>query len=101
MTYGPNLNSDRGEKIALRIFERVVLRKLYGQVKGESWRIRKIRRYRTFVVANYCKIYEFRPLRWCGHVERTQNHRMSKEFATATMEGRRKEVDHVKMETGG
>jgi len=57
MTYGSDLNSDHGGKNALRIFERVVVRKIYGQVKGERWRIRKTRRYRTFTVASCCKIY--------------------------------------------
>lgn len=52
-------------------------------------------------MASYCKIYEFPPLRWYGHVERTQNHRMPKETATSTMEGKGKEVDHMKMERGG
>jgi len=30
-----------GGNNALRIFERVALRKIYGQVKGEPWRIIK------------------------------------------------------------
>jgi hypothetical protein len=47
-------------------------------------------------VTNYCEIYEFPLLRWYGHVERTQNHRMPKEIATGTMEGKGKDVDHVK-----
>jgi hypothetical protein len=41
MTYGSNLNSDHAGKKALSIFEKVVVRKIYGQVKGERWRIRK------------------------------------------------------------
>jgi hypothetical protein len=52
-------------------------------------------------VASYCKIYEFPLLRWYGHDERTQTHRMSKEIARATMEGKGKEIVHVKMETRG
>jgi hypothetical protein len=71
MTYRANLSSDHGGKNALRIFERVVVRKIYGQVKEERWRIRKTWRYRTFTVASYCKFYKFSPLRWYGHVERT------------------------------
>jgi hypothetical protein len=37
-----------GEKNALRIFERVVVRKIYGQVKGERWRIRKNKEIQDF-----------------------------------------------------
>jgi len=94
------LKSDTGGKKGFRIFERVVIWKIYGQVKGERWRIKKKRRYRTFAVVSYCKIYEFPPMRWYGRVERTQNHRMPKEIASATMDGKGKVVDHVKMETG-
>jgi len=70
MTYRANLNSDQGGKNALRILESVVVRKIYEQVKGEPWRIRKTWRYRTFTVAKYYKIYKFPPLRCFGHVER-------------------------------
>jgi hypothetical protein len=35
-------------------------------------------------------------LRWYGLVEKTQNQRMSKQIATATMKGTGKEENHVK-----
>jgi hypothetical protein len=37
-----------GGKNALRIFERVVLREIYGQMKGEPWRIRKNKEIQDF-----------------------------------------------------
>jgi hypothetical protein len=58
------------EMSALRIFERKIIRKIYGPInEGESWRIRTNKEIEdTLEGADIVKFIKSRRLRWCGHI---------------------------------
>jgi hypothetical protein len=77
---------------ALRIFERKIVRKICDPInKGESWRIRANKEIEDILEgADIVKFIKSLRLRWCGHIERMNNERMSKKVMTTKMEGTRK-----------
>jgi hypothetical protein len=82
---------------ALRISERKIIRKIYGPMKGDRWRIRTIKEIKYILQgADTVKFIKSSRIRWYGHAERIQNQRMVKQIAAATIEGTRKENDHAK-----
>jgi hypothetical protein len=82
---------------ALRISERKIIRKIYGPMEGDRWRIRTIKEIKYILQgADTVKFIKSFRIRWYGHVERMQNQRMVKQIAAATIEGTRKDKDHAK-----
>jgi len=77
------------------VFERKIVRKLYGPVKeGDRWGITDREIKDILQGVDIVKYVNSVQLRWCGRVERTQIQRMLKEIATDTME-EGKEEDHA------
>jgi hypothetical protein len=80
------------EMNALRIFERKIVRRIYGSInEGERWRIRTNKEIEDILEgADIVKFIKYLSLRWCGHSERMNNERMPKKIMTTKMEGTRK-----------
>jgi hypothetical protein len=59
--------------IALAVFERKILRKIYGPVKeNELWRIRRNDELETIIKGkNIVRFVKCKRIRWLGHIERT------------------------------
>jgi hypothetical protein len=77
------------ETNALRITERKTVKQICGPVKqGTRWRIRTNKEINTvtYYKGQILKVFKI-PLRWYGHVKRTQNQRIPKQIVTDTMEG--------------
>jgi hypothetical protein len=56
--------------------------------EGENWRIATVKVIKDILHgADFVRLLNSLRPRWYGHVERMQNQRMSKQTATATMEG--------------
>jgi hypothetical protein len=72
------------EMNALRIFERKIVRRIYGPInEGESWRIRTSKEIEYILEgADTVKFIKSLRLRWCGHIERMNNERMKKKMTT-------------------
>jgi hypothetical protein len=68
------------EMNALRIFERKIVRRIYGPInEGESWRITINKEIEDILEgADIVKCIKSLRLRWCGHIERKNNERMTK-----------------------
>jgi hypothetical protein len=68
------------ETNALRIFERKIVRRIYGPInEGENWRIRTNKEIEDILEeADNVKFIESLRLRWCGHIERINNEKMPK-----------------------
>jgi hypothetical protein len=68
------------EMNALRIFERKIVRGIYGPInEGESWRIRTSKEIEDILEgAGIVEIIKSLRLRWCGHTERMNNKKMPK-----------------------
>jgi len=83
---------------ALRVFERKIVRKICGPLKGGGrWGIKKTKEMKdVFQGAEIVKLIKSLRLRWCGRSERMENRRMPKQIRRATMEGAKKEEEHVK-----
>jgi hypothetical protein len=66
------------EMNALRIFERKIVRRIYGPInEGESWRIRTNKEKEDILEgADIVKFIKSLILRRCGHIERISNERM-------------------------
>jgi hypothetical protein len=74
------------EMNALRISERKIIRKIYGPIKGDSWRIRMNKEIKDILQGtDIVKFIKYSTIRWCGHVERMQNQRMPKQIAADTI----------------
>jgi hypothetical protein len=63
------------EEIALAVFERQILRKIYGPVKvNELWRIRRNDELEaTIKRENFIRFIKCQRIRWLGHIERMQD----------------------------
>ena len=94
VTYGSetwNLSASDANK--LRIFERKVIRKIYGGISadGITWRRRTNAEIDELLnkedIVRYIKSQR---LRWIGHIERMASHRTPNSIYKAAMEGRRR-----------
>ena len=73
MLYGSETwNTTQADEEALAVFERRVLRTIFGPIKvGEDYRIRhNDELYRLFQEADIVRILQINRLRWAGHVIR-------------------------------
>ena len=64
------------EERALAVFERKILRKIYGPVKGknELWRIRRNDELEAIIKGeNIVRFIKCQRIRWLGHIERMQH----------------------------
>jgi hypothetical protein len=77
---------------ALRVFERKVVRRVYGPVReDERWRIRSNRELEDILRGeDIVKFVKSQRLAWLGHVERMDEERMSRKLLHGKMEGRRR-----------
>jgi hypothetical protein len=77
---------------ALRVFERKVLRRIYGPVrKGERWRIRSNRELEEILKSeDTVRFVKSWRLAWLGHVERMGKERMPRKLLHGRIEGRRR-----------
>jgi hypothetical protein len=68
------------EMNAVRIFERKIVRRIYGPInEGESWRIITNKGIEDILEgADIVKFIKSFRLRWCGHIERMNNERIPK-----------------------
>jgi hypothetical protein len=68
------------EERALAVFERKILRKIYGPVKeNELWRIRRNKELEAIIKGeNIVRFIKCQRIRWLGHIERMQNTAISK-----------------------
>jgi hypothetical protein len=91
MTYGTaTWKMTMVETTTLRIFERKIIRKIYGPIKEkECWRIRMNKEI-TDKGKDMVKFTKSLQPRWYGHAKRLQNLRMPKQIARTTTEGTRK-----------
>ena len=64
-----------GEERALAVFERKILREMYGPVKGnELWRIRRNDGLEAIMKGeNIVRFIKCQRIRWLGHIERMQH----------------------------
>ena len=59
------------EETALAVFERKILRKIYGPVKeNELWRIRRNELEAIIKEENIVRFIKCQRIRWLGHIER-------------------------------
>jgi hypothetical protein len=63
------------EETTLAIFERNILRKIYGPVKeNELWRVRRNEELKTIIKEeNIVRFIKCQRIRWLGHIERMQD----------------------------
>ena len=63
------------EERALAVFERKILRKIYGPVKeNEFWRIRRNDELEAIIKGeNIVRFIKCQRIRWLGHIERMQD----------------------------
>jgi hypothetical protein len=81
VTYGAEtLTMSAADENALHVFERKVVRRIYGPVReGERWRIRSIRELVEILRGeDIVKFVKSQRLAWLGHVERMDEVRMSR-----------------------
>ena len=64
-----------GEERALAVFEREILREMYGPVKGnELWRIGRNDELEAIIKGeNIVRFIKWQRIRWLGHIERMQD----------------------------
>ena len=70
------------EERALAVFERKILRKIYGPVKGnELWRIRQNDELEAIIKGeNIVRFIKCQRIRWLGHIERMQDTEIPKKM---------------------
>ena len=63
------------EETALAVFERKILRKIYGPVKeNDLWRIRRNDELEAIIKGeNIVRFIKSQRIRWLGHIERMQD----------------------------
>ena len=92
VTYGTETwNISVSDANKLRIFERKIIRRIYGGVNvNDTWRSRTNAEINDILqgedIVRFCKGQR---IRWIGHVERMAEHRVPKKIYRARMEGRR------------
>jgi len=71
------------EERALAVFERKILRKVYGPVKeNELWRMRQNDELEAIIKGeNVVRFIKCQRIRWLGHIERTQDTEIPKKDA--------------------
>jgi hypothetical protein len=76
----------KSDENLLRIFERKILRKMYGPVReGDTWRIRYNEELNSLIKGkDIVKFIKVQRIRWLGHVKRMEVEAMPRR----TMEGR-------------
>ena len=72
------------EKRALAVFERKILRKIYGPAKeDELWRIRQNDEFEAIIKGeNTVRFIKCQRIRWLGHIERMQDTAIQKRCCT-------------------
>jgi len=72
------------EERALAVFERKILRKIYGPVKeNELWRIRQNDELEAIIRGeNIVRFIKCQRIRWLGHIERMQDTAITKRCCT-------------------
>jgi hypothetical protein len=83
VTYGAETRAaTENELQKLLIFEREILRKIYGPVKDqENWRIRTNSELDTLTGGvNIVRYFKAQRLRWFGHIQRMEDGRMVKKL---------------------
>ena len=91
-TYGSETwNISVNDANKLRVFERRVIRRIYGPVfENGMWRIRSIVELNNLLKGeDIVRFAKSQRLRWIGHVERMAETRMPKRLLKARMTGRR------------
>ena len=89
-----NLDPYKTDENLLMIFERKILRKIYGPVQeGDTWRIRYNEELNIFIKGkDILKFIKAQRIRWLGHVKRMEAEAMPRRM----MEGRRKGRPHLR-----
>lgn len=93
VTYGAETwTISAGNEQALRIFERKVLRRIYGPVTdGVTWRIRTNKEIENIIRGeDIVRFVKTQRLAWLGHVERMSEERVPKKLLHGNMDGKRK-----------
>jgi hypothetical protein len=93
VTYGlEKWTMSAADENALRVFERKVLRRIYGPVReGERWRIRSNRELEEILKGeDIVRFVKSRWLAWLGHVEQMDEERMPRKLLHGRTEGRRR-----------
>jgi hypothetical protein len=77
---------------ALRVFERRILRRIYGPVrKGDIWTVRTNQEFEEILRGeDIVKFVKSRRLAWLGHIERMKEERMPRNMLHGRMEGNRR-----------
>ena len=80
------------EERALAVFERKMLRKIYGPVKeNELWRIRRSDELEAIIKGeNTVRFIKCQRIRWLGHIERMQDTAIPKKMYRKLYETRRR-----------
>jgi len=76
------------EERALAVFERKMLRKIYGPVKeNELWRIRRSDELEAIIKGeNTVRFIKCQRIRWLGHIERMQDTAIPKRCTESCMQ---------------
>lgn len=93
VTYGAeSWTMSKANESSLRIFERKILRKIYGPVKeGETWRIRTNQELEQISEReDIVRFIKSRRLMWLGHIKRMPKERMPYKLLCGEMNGIRK-----------
>ena len=86
-------NISANDALKLRIFERNIIRKIYGAVEENGyWRRRTNKEIDDILQKeDIVRFVKAQRIRWIGHVERMNDNRISRRIYTASMTGRRKQ----------
>jgi hypothetical protein len=93
-TYGSETRTlTKSDENSLRIFERKILRKVYGPLQeGDTWRIRYNEEFNRFIKGeDIVKFIKVQRIRWLGHVKRMEVGAMPRRMMKGRLfKGRRK-----------